>query len=132
MGAGLEAGLGHAFAQAALADEGFVERAQEAVEEEVGWVNEADGHVGDDVAGARLREVAIEVEGLGVPAPEDVLLSGTGGLDHRVHGAVTLGEVLVGEVEGEVIEDLGLLVAEEALVMAVRWQDAGGLGGSWG
>jgi hypothetical protein len=69
MGARLEAGLGHAFAQAALADEGFVERAQEAVEEEVGWVNEADGHVGDDLAGARLRERAIEVKGLGFLRP---------------------------------------------------------------
>lgn len=53
-----------------LPHEGCVERAEEAVDGEAGWVNEADGRVRDERAGVRLRWVAIEVEGLGEPALE--------------------------------------------------------------
>lgn len=56
---------------------------------------------------------------------DDVLLAGAGGLDHLVDGAVALGEEALAEAEGEVVDDFGLAVGEEFLVVAVRRDEAG-------
>ena len=60
----------------------------------------------------------------GFAAFQDVLFAGARGLDHLVHGAVALAEILVRETEGEVVDDFGFLVGEEGLVIT-----AGGMMG---
>jgi hypothetical protein len=47
------------------------------------------------------------------PPPGDVLLAGTGGLDHLVDGAVAPGKEALAEAEGDVVDGLGLLVGEK-------------------
>src|SRR4029077_13642152 len=51
---------------------------------------------------------------------KDVLFPGACGLDHLIHSAVALGEELVREAEGNIIDDLGFLEGEERLVIAAR------------
>ncbi|CAN5423846.1 hypothetical protein BH20VER3_BH20VER3_20710 [soil metagenome] len=53
--AGLEAGAGHAFAQATLREEVTLEATELLVEQVVGLVNEADEDVGDYLERARLE-----------------------------------------------------------------------------
>jgi hypothetical protein len=55
---------------------------------------------------------------------QNVLFSGSRGLDHLIDGAVAAGEILVREAEGDVIDDLGFLVGEKGAVVAERRQDA--------
>jgi len=68
--AGLDACLGHALAQAPFANEGLVEGAEEAVEEEVGLVNQADGHVSHGLGGACFGALPVKIKGLRIRAPE--------------------------------------------------------------
>ena len=56
----------------------------------------------------------------GLAAFQNVLLARTRGLDHLVNGAIALGEILVGEAEGDVVDDLGLLEGQEGPVVAAR------------
>ena len=63
----------------------------------------------------------------GLAAFGDVLFSGTGGLHHLVDSAVSAFEELLAEAEGEVIDDLGLFVGEEVLVVSAWWKEVGGV-----
>lgn len=67
----------------------------------------------------------------GLAALEEVLFAGAGGLDHLVYGAVALEEELVGEAEGDVEDDLGLVEGVKGLVIAARGNDAFGAGEEW-
>lgn len=61
----------------------------------------------------------------GFAAFGDVLFSGSGGLHHLVDGAVPPAEEAVGEAEGEVVDDLSLLVGDEVIVVAGFGEEAG-------
>ena len=54
----------------------------------------------------------------------NVLLAAAGGLHHLPHGAVVLVEEAVCEIGGTIINDLGLLIAEQLAVAAVGGDEA--------
>ena len=56
---------------------------------------------------------------------DDVLLAGSGGLDHLVVGAVEFLQERAAEAEGEVVDDFGFFVGEESFVVAVFWEEVG-------
>ena len=59
----------------------------------------------------------------GLAAFGNVLLAGTGSLDHLVARAVPGGEKAVAEVDCGVEDDLGFAVGQQAGVAAVRWDE---------
>lgn len=64
----------------------------------------------------------------GFAAFENVLFSGARGLDHLIDRAVAFGQKLVGEAEGDVVNDFGFLKGEQGSVIAARWEEAFGGG----
>ena len=66
--------------------------------------------------------------GCGLVAFGDVLFAATCGLNHLVDSAVAFGEVVLGEVVGDVIDYLGDLVDPEVAVVAVLGEEGGGRG----
>jgi len=60
----IEAGAGHALAQAALFQEILFQSAELLVNEVVGLMNQADGDVGDDFWWADFHEFAVQLVGL--------------------------------------------------------------------
>ena len=62
----------------------------------------------------------------------DVLFSRARRLHHLINGAVGAFEELFAEAEGEIVDDLGLFIGEEALVVAALWEKAAGVFGGHG
>ena len=58
----------------------------------------------------------------------DVLFAATCGLNHLVDSAVAFGEVVLGEVVGDVIDYLSHLIDPEVAVVAVLGEEGGGRG----
>ena len=70
--------------------------------------------------------ISVSLEVSAALLPSDVLLPQSRGLNHLVNGAVALGEELVGEAEGDIVNNLGLLKRQQRLVVASRRKQAVG------
>ena len=68
----------------------------------------------------------------GLAAFQEILFTGTGGLNHLVHSAVAPGEMLVRKAEGQVIDHLGFVEGMEGLIIATRGDDGMGIRGEMG
>ncbi len=60
----------------------------------------------------------------GLAAFEDVLFSGTSGLDHLINRAVAFAKKTFAKSHRTVVNDAGFLESKKVLVAAMRWYEA--------